>query len=257
MDEIFGKDDSYGVFVRSDTNVEDLSGFTGAGLNLTVPNVVGFKNISKAIPEVWASPFTQRAFAWRQAHMDQPEHVYTSVLLLRSVPSDKSGVMVTQDVDTGDRDWLSIVISEGVGGGVEGEAAESLRVNTKDGQTRLLAQATASTRTVIKPSGGVERLPVSGDDSVLKPEEIEQLLTLARELPERFPLIADADGNPAPADIEFGFLDGQLRLFQIRPFLESRQARGSDYLRSLDKGIEKNLNTVIVTMDAKPEEKTK
>lgn len=257
MDEAFGKHGRYGVFVRSDTNVEDLSGFTGPGLNLTVPNLVGFENISKTLSEVRASPFTQRAFAWRQSHMDQPEHVYTSVLLLRSVPSDKSGVMVTQDVDTGDRGWLSIVISEGVGGGVEGEAAESLRVNLKDGQTRLLAQATAATRTVPKSSGGVEQLPVSGDDSVLKPEEIEQLLTVARELPERFPSITDADGNPAPADVEFGFLDGKLRLFQIRPFLESRQARGSDHLRSLDQGIEKNLNTINVTMNAVPAEKAK
>ena len=47
-----------GVFVRSDTNVEDLPGFTGAGLNLTVFNVVGFDNIVKAISEVWASPYT-------------------------------------------------------------------------------------------------------------------------------------------------------------------------------------------------------
>jgi hypothetical protein len=256
MNDAFGRDGSYGVFVRSDTNVEDLSGFTGAGLNLTVPNVVGFDKVSKVISEVWASPFTQRAFAWRQAHMAQPEHVYTSVLLLLTVNSDKSGVMVTQDVDTGESGWLSIVSSEGVGGGVEGEAAESLRVSVKDGQVRLLAQATAPTRTVAKTSGGVEKLPVSGDNSVLKPDEIKQLITLARELPKRFPLITDADGNPAPADVEFGFVDGELRLFQIRPFLESRQARGSDYLRSLDQGIDKKLNKVIVPMDAVPEDQS-
>ena len=35
MSAEFGPDGSYGVFVRSDTNVEDLPGFTGAGLNLT------------------------------------------------------------------------------------------------------------------------------------------------------------------------------------------------------------------------------
>ncbi len=256
MKDVFGKEGSYGVFVRSDTNVEDLSGFTGAGLNLTVPNVVGFEKVLKVISEVWASPFTQRAFAWRQAHMGQPEHVYTSVLLLQTINSDKSGVMVTQDVDTGASGWLSIVSSEGVGGGVEGEAAESLRVSTKDGGVRLLAQATAPTRTVAKTGGGVEKLPVSGDDSVLKPGEIKQLVTLARELPKRFPLIKDADGNPAPADVEFGFVDGKLQLFQIRPFLESRQARGSEYLRSLDQGIDKNMNKVVVPMDAVPEDQS-
>ena len=36
----FGAGFHGGVFVRSDTNVEDLPGFTGAGINLTLPNVV-------------------------------------------------------------------------------------------------------------------------------------------------------------------------------------------------------------------------
>jgi hypothetical protein len=102
------------VFVRSDTNVEDLPGFTGAGLNLTVPNVVGFDAIVQAIQQVWASLFTERAYAWRQAHMDQPEHVYPAVLLLKTFDSEKSGVLVTTDVENGDRHWLSIAVSEGV-----------------------------------------------------------------------------------------------------------------------------------------------
>jgi hypothetical protein len=63
MNTVFGPDGTYGVFVRSDTNVEDLPGFTGAGLNKTIPNVVGFENVLAAIPRVWASPFSRRAFA--------------------------------------------------------------------------------------------------------------------------------------------------------------------------------------------------
>ena len=68
--------------------------------------------------------------------------------------------------------------------------------------------------------------------------EIERLVEFARHLPERFPSIVDADGQPAPADVEFGFLDGRLRLFQIRPFLNSAAARGSDYLSRLDRELE-------------------
>ena len=217
MQKTFGTQ-PYGVFVRSDTNVEDLPGFTGAGLNLTVANVVGLDNVMKAIARVWASPFSERAFAWRQSHMDHPEHVYPAILLLRSVPSEKSGVMVTQDIDSGDRNWLSVAVNEGVGGAVDGQAAESLRINKKTGETRMLAQATAPTRRVLNPRGGVTKIPVSGDSRVLKPHEIERLVKLARGLPQRFPAIRDAAGRPAPADIEFGFVGGKLRLFQIRPF---------------------------------------
>jgi hypothetical protein len=130
MQATFGPEGTYGVFVRSDTNVEDLPGFTGAGLNLTVANVVGFENILKAISRVWASPFTARAYHWRQAYMHNPEHVYASVLLQKAVPADKSGVMVTADVDSGQMDWLTIAVNEGVGGAVSGQTWHMPRSQT-------------------------------------------------------------------------------------------------------------------------------
>ena len=245
MAQAFGPDENYGVFVRSDTNVEDLAGFTGAGLNLTLPNVVGVDNVINDIPKVWASPFTARAFAWRQSHMAQPEHVYPAVLLLRSVPNDKSGVMVTQDIDSGDKAVLSVAINEGVGGAVDGQSAESIRIDTRDGSVRVLAMATAPWRRNPNPAGGVDKLPVSGSDTVLQPDEIRQLITFANQLPDKFPPITDDDGNPAPADIEFGFLDGKLHLFQLRPFLESRHARGSSYLNKMDQSLQGNMSNSV------------
>ena len=252
MAKVFGKDGSYGVFVRSDTNVEDLPGFTGAGLNLTVPNVVGYDNILSAISRVWASPFSARAYAWRQSHMEQPQHVYPAVLLLRSVPADKSGVLVTQDIDSGDRSWLSVAVNEGVGGAVDGQAAESLRINTRDGSVRLMAQATAPIRRKPLPEGGISKLPVSGSEAVLQPAEIKQLIALSRELPQRFPAVVDDRGNPVPADIEFGFLDGKLKLFQIRPFLESKRARGSAFLNRMDEGLKRS-QQIQVALNQVPE----
>jgi len=177
--------------------------------------------------------------------MDQPEHVYPAVLLLKSVPNDKSGVLVTQDIDTGDKAVLSVAVNEGVGGAVDGQSAESLRIDTRDGSVRLLASATAVWRRVPAAGGGVDKLPVSGDPSVLKPDEIKQLITLAKELPSRFPPITDDDGNPAPADIEFGFLDGKLQLFQLRPFLESRDSQGGAYLSAMDESLQGKLNQTV------------
>ncbi len=234
-----------GVFVRSDTNVEDLAGFTGAGLNLTLPNVIGIDAVLEAIPRVWASPFTERAFAWRQAHMEAPEHVYTSVLLLESVGSDKSGVLVTADIDTGARDVLSVAVNEGLGGAVDGQAAESLRISA-DGETvTVLATATAPWRRVPDPAGGILKLPASGADTVMTPLEIKRLAAFAQELPQRFGPIEDDEGRPAPADVEFGFLDGQLRLFQIRPFLDNQMVQGSSALRDMDKGLDAGATTQV------------
>lgn len=249
--EVFGPDKTFGVFVRSDTNVEDLPGFTGAGLNLTVPNVVGIDNIIAAISRVWASPFSARSFAWRQTLMDKPEHVYPAVLLMLSVDVDKSGVLVTQDIDTGDFTWLSVAVNEGVGGAVDGQSAESIRIDTATGEVRLMAAATAAIRRKVDLSGGVKKLPVSSAERVLEKAEIAQLITLAADLPERFPAVVDASGNVAPADIEFGFLNGELRLFQIRPFLDSDHARGSELLRALDAPLAKRAHDA-VTLDEVP-----
>jgi len=234
---VFGSGPLPGMFIRSDTNVEDLPGFTGAGLNLTLPNVVGLDALLEGIPRVWASPFTARAFAWRQALMEQPEHVYTSVLLLESVPIEKSGVLVTRDIDTGSDDMLSVAVNEGPGGAVDGQAAESLRIPMDGGRVQVLATATAPTRRVLLPEGGVAPVPASGSDVVLEESEIAHLVEFARNLPDHFPSIADADGRPAPADVEFGFLGGGLRLFQIRPFLDSSAARRSDYLSRMDQEL--------------------
>ena len=126
------------------------------------------------------------------------------------------------------------------------EAAEHFgAVGLKTGEVRMLAQATAPWRRVLKPDGGVDKELVANTETVLKTDEIKQLINLAQDLPQRYPAILDADGNPAPADIEFGFIDSKLQLFQIRPFLESTQARSNEYLNDLDKEMMRQLNQTV------------
>ncbi len=245
VEETFGPDGTYGVFVRSDTNVEDLPGFTGAGLNLTVANVVGFDNILAAISRVWASPFTERAYRWRQAYMETPEHVYASVLLMKSVPADKSGVMVTADIDSGQPGWLTIAVNEGVGGAVSGQTAEELRVNLTNGRVRLMAHAAEPRKRIILPEGGMTKVAASGMEAVLNRKDIDVLMQFAGSVPERFPRFKDMDGRPVPADIEFGFHRNKLVLFQIRPFLESSRARQSLYLSGLDQHLSDKQNVAV------------
>ena len=54
--------------------------------------------------------------------------------------------------------------------------------------------------------------------------------------------ITDDKGNPAPADVEFGFLNGKLHLFQLRPFLQNERAQASTYLQSMDKALQIHAN---------------
>ena len=245
LEEVFGVDGRYALFVRSDTNMEDLPGFSGAGLNLTVPNVVGFENVLQAISQVWAAPFSERAYVWRQERMEQPEHVYPSILLMPTVPVEKSGVMMTVDVETGRRDRYTVAVNEGIGGAVAGQAAEELRLDAQTGEMRLLAEATAPTRRVVlSMKDGLQRVPVSNRKQVLEPDEIAQLLALAEILPKRFPQ-RDDQGQRVPADVEFGFHQGQLVLFQIRPYVGSRSALENHYLNQMDIGLEQTAKHMV------------
>lgn len=253
MQQVFGKDGSYALFVRSDTNLEDLPGFTGAGLNLTVPNVIGFDNIVEAIARVWASPFTERAYAWRQQRMEQPEHVYISILLMRTVPVEKSGVMVTMDVESGRHSGYSVAVNEGVGGAVAGQAAEELRINAYTKGIRLLAEATSPYRRVVTTQGGLQKLPASSNEAVLTSNQIAQLRLLGNELPLRIRLLNDQD-RLAPLDVEFGFYQNQLMLFQVRPYLQSQRAKRSRYLNLLDLNLT-STSQQIIDLDVTPEKK--
>ena len=241
MTKEFGQDGSYGVFVRSDTNVEDLPGFTGAGLNLTLPNVVGFENVLKAIRSVWASPFTERAFGWRQALMDHPEHLYVAVLLHQGVNNDKSGVLVSANIENGDQSAYTVVANEGVGGGVEGQSAEMLMVYPDQNRQEFLASATAPTKRVLLQNGGSELVRASNPDRLLTDSDIVALDKLVKDLHTWF----KRDGKTLIADVEYGFDDEKLMLFQIRPFVENAAAQNNSVLQELDKPLNDALNVTV------------
>lgn len=232
--ETFEDELDRGVFVRSDTNVEDLPQFSGAGLNLTLPNLRNKEDILFAVRQVWTSPFSERAYLWRKEVIQDQGDVYPSVLLLASVPSEKSGVLITTGLEGGSPQDLTIVTAEGVGGGVEGEEAETLRVSP-DGGIRLLSQAKAPRRRVLvnRGRGGVEWMASATPDTLLKPGELQQLVEAANRWKTRF-----APGDSETAwDMEFGFVEGRLWLFQVRPFVRARNAALLQRLGALDQSV--------------------
>lgn len=222
----FGEPETYAVFVRSDTNVEDLPQFTGAGLNETVPNVVGLEAQLVAVPRVWSSVFSPRALAWRSSVLANPAQIYASVLLMKSVPASKSGVLVTANLFDRATPGLTASAAWGVGGAVAGEPAESIVIFAD--VVELVSESKSPYQRRLASSGGVDWLPADAG-SVLQPAEIQQLRELADEVSRKYEPVPDEAGVPRPWDIEFGFVDGELTLFQIRPLVE-KTSRNADSL---------------------------
>lgn len=221
-----------GCFVRSDTNVEDLDSFNGAGLNLTLFNMGSLEDIFEALREVWASPFQLRSFSWRQALIDEPLWVLPSVVILESVPSEKSGVLVTCDIETGDPGKMTIATSEGVGGAVDGASAETLLWSPEGVELLTLYKSPWCNQLV--PGGGSRLARSSGRDEVLSSKEIDELVAAGRAIDEKLAPARDAGGRPRPWDIEFGFSGGKLWLFQSRPFIGNESVKNVPALSILD-----------------------
>ena len=219
------------VFVRSDTNMEDLKDFTGAGLNLTVFNVVDADKIFQGIRDVWASPYTERSFKWRQRYLNNPENVFPSIVIIPSVDADYSGVMITKGL-TSDRDGdITVAFNWGVGGAVDGQAAESWLLHS-DGTNQLISPAREATYLKIPATGGSTKVQATFERRILTPENLQALRMLAAHVLQELPQ-APGISTTGPFDMELGFKENKMWLFQVRPFVENKQAAASAYLQHI------------------------
>lgn len=228
------------VFLRSDTNMEDLPEFTGAGLNLTLFNVVDREQILKGIKRVWASPYTERSYQWRQQYLLNPEEVYPSILIIPSVNVDKSGVVITKGVNRGNDDAISISFSRGVGGAVEGQSAESY-VIYGGGYKEMISPGRETKYRVIPPSGGSTFMTSDLNTPVLTDSDIDKLVNMANKIESKMDSIT---GGKQAYDIELGIKDGFIWLFQVRPFVENKLSLEADYLKAMDPELEDVLISV-------------
>ncbi|APY00290.1 PEP/pyruvate-binding domain-containing protein [Lacinutrix venerupis] len=222
------------VFLRSDTNMEDLKEFTGAGLNLTLFNIKAEDEIVKGIKRVWASAYTERSFKWRQKYLSNPENVFPSILIIPSVDVDYSGVMITKGINSGNEDDLTVAFSRGAGGAVDGQSAET-RLITEDNNV-LLAPARQSDYIRLPDYGGTKKYTTTFETPILNTKNIEDIRALASKI--RKTMEKHSQASNQAYDVEFGFKDNKLWLFQIRPFVENKQAKSSEYLSSISPKIE-------------------
>ncbi|MCB0669984.1 MAG: phosphoenolpyruvate synthase [Saprospiraceae bacterium] len=239
FEAVFGKTmGDIPVFLRSDTNMEDLKDFTGAGLNLTIFNVVKKEDIINGIRSVWASPYTERSFRWRQHYLLNPENVFPSILIIPSVDVDYSGVLISKGIKNGNSRDITVAFSRGAGGAVDGQAAESYLLHA-GGENELIAPARELKYRSLPQSGGTDMHLAKFSQPILNAYNLEQLRNISTEIKKKMPHYLNLPDH-APLDVELGFKDNKIWLFQIRPFVENKNANTLDYLESISSEPDKN-----------------
>ncbi|WP_442489869.1 phosphoenolpyruvate synthase [Halomonas litopenaei] len=114
---MLGKHPNLKVAVRSSATAEDLPDASFAGQQETFLNIEGYDNIKRAVHEVFASLFNDRAISYRVHRGYAHENVALSAGVQKMVRSETgaSGVMFTLDTESGFRDAVFVTSSWGLG----------------------------------------------------------------------------------------------------------------------------------------------
>jgi pyruvate, water dikinase len=245
-----GRDD-VAVAVRSSATAEDLPEASFAGQQETFLNVRGAEHVVRAVHEVFASLFNDRAISYRVHQGFDHSLVALSAGIQYMVRSDlgASGVMFTLDTDSGFRDVVFITASYGLGetvvqGAVNPDEFYVYKPALRDGHQPILrrtlgakaikmiyappAQAAKRVLTVDVPEADRGRFCISDADLV--------------ELSRQALIIEDHYG--CPMDIEWGKdgESGKLYVLQARP--ETVQSRAG---RTIQRYSLKQKGTVLAT----------
>ncbi|MGY8915001.1 MAG: PEP/pyruvate-binding domain-containing protein, partial [Flavobacteriales bacterium] len=165
-----------------------------------------------------------------------PENVFPSILVIPSVDVDYSGVMITKGISSGNDKDLTIAFSRGAGGAVDGQSAESYLLKASGGE-ELLAPAREPYHNTLPVTGGTGKKQVTFENTILNGQNIKEIRELAKTIRETLPKATNSDYKGA-YDVEMGFQNNKLWLFQIRPFVENKKALSSGYLESITPKID-------------------
>ncbi len=222
------------VAVRSSATAEDLPEASFAGQQETFLNVRGEANVLKAMHEVFASLFNDRAIAYRvHQHFDHSA-VALSAGVQHMVRSDlgASGVMFTLDTDSGFRDVVFITASYGLGetvvqGAVNPDEFYVYKTGLRAGKQPILRRNLGgkAVKMIYAPAGSAERVltvDVPQKDRLRFCLNDADILMLARQA------LLIEEHYKTPMDIEWAQdgASGEIYILQARPeTVQSRAGR--------------------------------
>ena len=234
------------VAVRSSATAEDLPEASFAGQQETLLNVRGRDHVVRAVHEVFASLFNDRAIAYRVHQGFDHSHVALSAGIQHMVRSDigASGVMFTLDTDSGFRNVVFITASWGLGetvvqGAVNPDEFYVYKPALRSGHQPILRR-TLGGKAIKMTYGGAEHegqrvvtVDVPEADRLRFCLTDEDVLELARQA------LVIEDHYGCPMDIEWGKDGdtGKLYVLQARPeTVQSRAGRTLQRYTLKDKG---------------------
>ncbi|XP_072378304.1 rifampicin phosphotransferase-like [Diabrotica undecimpunctata] len=197
--------------VRSSAIGEDSEELSSAGQNETFLGCHSYEQILEAIQACWASLYTYQSVHYRWQH-GIPVVTSMAVVVQKMVKADSAGVLFTCHPSTCNPSQMVITSNFGLG--------ETVVSGDSDPDTYILNKRSNSIIQVeSKELGTKNKILTLTKEGLQETAAKEDIFSLSDEQAIRLGkvgwLLEKAFGNPR--DIEWGFYNGQLFLFQSRP----------------------------------------
>lgn len=205
------------VFVRSSSNSEDLSNFSGAGLYSSVANVRTPEKLIEAVKKVWASLWNFPAYEARVRNYVSQSDVYMSALIQIGVDMEKGGVMITSDpFDPKNKDAVYISAVCGHNSRVVDNSGvpEQILFNPRSNSLVVMTLSQAENALRFDENGDLKETADKCANSrrrVLTDQQARELARIALQIRRVF--------GSKPQDIEWGILGGRIYIVQSRPYI--------------------------------------
>jgi len=200
------------VAVRSSATVEDLSGKSFAGQLDTFLNLNNLDNILSPIKKCWASLYNPRALLYLKESGLGKSKIGVAVIIQEMVQSEVSGVMLTVDPMTNNKDRLVIESVWGLGNLiVEGVVTPDHYEVAKSSFTIINKKISAQTTQLILAKEQNKEIPVSAAYQKIQKvsdEKIIELAKIGRKIENTYLF---------PQDIEWAIENNKLYILQSRP----------------------------------------
>ena len=234
------------VAVRSSATAEDIGEASFAGQQDTYLNV-SRSELIEAVKKVWASLYAARAISYRKAKSIDQLNISMAVVVQKMVNSRSAGVMFTLHPSTGDRNYIVIESSWGLGESVVGgKVTPDEVVIEKSGLKIVERRLSHKTSKIVydpvaRKNKTVQLTGEEADTMSINDEEAIELAKLALKIEEHY---------GRPMDIEWA-IDSDLKfpdnvfIVQARPETywsnkgkeEQKEKKSSGSGRILTKGI--------------------
>ena len=200
------------VAVRSSATVEDLSAKSFAGQLDTFLNLNNPDNILSSIKKCWASLYNPRALLYLKESGLGKSKIGVAVIIQEMVQSEVSGVMLTVDPMTNNKDRLVIESVWGLGNLiVEGVVTPDHYEVAKSSFTIINKKISTQTTQLILAKEQNKEIPVSAAYQKIQKvsdEKIIELAKIGRKIENTYLF---------PQDIEWAIENNKLYILQSRP----------------------------------------